>query len=85
MMTETDRLEVDGKSEGVIAKDAAREQRLVDYLVADLKEQERAKNMTNQELVFQILTTIEFTGADILIEEACSRLDPEWATRGFIG
>lgn len=63
--------------------DPDKELRLIKYLLGDMREQDRVKRLTNQQLVHEILNALEFTGADILVEEGCTRLDPEWATREY--
>lgn len=59
------------------------EQEIVEALARDLVDQERVSNLTNQQLVEEILSRMDFSELDTLIEEACTRLDPEWATRDF--
>ena len=56
--------------------------RLIEALERDMKDANRAAKLTNQQLVEEILDKLPFCELDVLIEEACIRLDPEWPNRG---
>lgn len=60
---------------------SAEDRRLCEALERDLKEMDRVKLLTNEQLVEEILDKLPFTDMDCLFEEACTRLDPDWSTR----
>lgn len=54
---------------------------MLEALARSMLEKERVSSLTNQELVEELLS--DSTKLDILIEEACTRLDPGWVTRDY--
>ena len=60
---------------------SAEDVRLAEAIERSLAAQARAKTLSNQQLVEEILDQIPFGPWDELVEEACTRLDPDWGTR----
>lgn len=57
------------------------EEKLAASLIPDIAEMERVEKLTNQQLVEEIFERVPYGAHDWLIQEACTRLDPDWAKR----
>lgn len=57
------------------------DQRLCEAIERAIEAQERAKTLSNEQLVKEILDQMPFGPWDELVEEACTRLDPDWSNR----
>lgn len=58
---------------------------IAEALHRDMMERGRVQGLTNEQLVNEILARMPFTELDALLEEACTRLDPEWVGREMTG
>lgn len=54
---------------------------ILNGILDGMAEQERCAKLSNDALVDEILSRLPFTELDYLIEEACTRLSPQWPDR----